>query len=65
VILSVQDFKVSLPNCVFQINEQGFSVLIEKPNDQWLTISAPFANTTSIGVSGPNLLIFVGDMEDE
>ena len=47
-----------------QIKEDSYSILIEKPNDEWVTLYSSFKNTTSVGISGgTNLLIFVGDVE--
>jgi hypothetical protein len=64
VTITANDFTVSLPNSIFQIAEEGFTILQEKPEDQWLSIFTSFENTTSVGTSNHSLMIFVGDNDD-
>jgi hypothetical protein len=56
---------VQLDKAILQITDQGFTILQELPQEEWLTIFTTFANTTSVGTDNTSLLIFVGDNEIE
>lgn len=50
---------------ILQITSDGFTFLKEKGEEQWFTVYTSFANTTSVGISGNLLMVFVGDQEEE
>jgi hypothetical protein len=48
-----------------QITPEGFTFMKDKGDDQWFTVYAAFANTTSVGITSLNsLMIFVGDEDN-
>ena len=65
VQISINDYDVSLQSSLMEINLEGFTFLEEKKDNEWFTIYTAFANTTSVGISGNSLMVFVGDQEPE
>ena len=56
-----------LGNVALQILPDGFTFLQEKGKEEWFSVYGAFANTTSVGISGNSLMVFVGEqvMEDD
>ena len=49
-----------LGNVALQIFSHGFTFLQEKGKDEWFSVYGAFVNTTSVGISGNSLMVFVG-----
>ena len=48
-----------------EVTTDGLTFYHPLPGEQWIVINLSFAGTTSVGVSGTDVIVLVGDNEDE